>query len=181
MKRFFFAVLAVAALALVVSDATAVERSCSKQIQDGYRKNVLWPYPDICPDRGHVRAPFNLMVQNGWRRQNLLGEHHFSATTGELTTAGQLKVHWVMTQAPEQYRQVFVERSLDPEVTAKRVAAARAYAAEVALDGQTPMVRDTHLISEGRPAALVDFINVSFQESMPHPVLPKNSLGESGN
>jgi hypothetical protein len=119
------------------------------------------------------------MVQNGWRRQNLLGPHHFDAEKGGLTTAGELKVHWVMTQAPEQYRQVFIERSLDPTVTQQRIEAAQNYATQVALEGQTPLVRDTHLISEGRPAAMVDHINVAFRESMLPPALPAAKPGDN--
>ena len=151
--------------------------STARYIKRGYHRNVAWPWPYICPDRAAVREPFDIMVQNGWRRQNLLGEHHFNQTADQLTTAGELKVHWAVTQAPPEFRNVYVERAMDPNVTAARVAAAREYASRVVTDGRTPNVADTHLISEGRPASVVDSINVRFGESQPPPVLPAATGG----
>jgi hypothetical protein len=84
-----------------------------------------------------------------------------------------------MTQAPPERRSIFVERSLDASVTAERVEAARDYAARVAADGRTPQVGDTHLVSEGRPAAAVDAVYTRFNESMKPPVLPAPSASSS--
>jgi hypothetical protein len=85
-----------------------------------------------------------------------------------------------MTQAPAERRNIFVERSLDVEANAKRIAAAREFAAKVVPDGQTPNVEETFLISEGRPAAVVDLTNVKFMQSMPAPVLPAVSASSTG-
>lgn len=112
------------------------------------------------------------MINNGWRRENLLGAHHFIPETNQLNAAGQLRVQWIMTQAPADRRSIFVERSLDPNINNQRIAAAQEYSTQVALDGRTPQVSQTHLVSEGRPASLVDFTNTKFQQSMPVPVLP---------
>jgi hypothetical protein len=105
-----------------------------------------------------------------------LGPHHFNSETNKLTTAGELRVQWIMTQAPQNRRSIFVERSLDPDITAQRVAIVREYAAHVTFDGQLAQVTDTHLLSEGRPASVVDATNVRFQESLPPPILPPNGL-----
>ena len=149
-------------------------------IREDYCRNVNWPWPYICPDRSYSRAPFNVMVQNGWRRQNLLGSHHFDETNGKLTTAGELKIQWVITQAPQQHRQIFVERSLDPTVTNRRINIARDYAVIVAQGKATPEIYETHLLAEGRPATTVDAVNVRFQESMPPPVLPAATATNTG-
>jgi hypothetical protein len=116
------------------------------------------------------------MINNGWRRQNLLGPHHFDSKADHLTTAGELRVQWIMTQAPEARRTIFIERDIDPAVTAQRLATARDYAAQLTAGGQPPQLMETHLISEGRPASVVDATNVRFQESMPPPVLPAATL-----
>src|SRR5690606_31767834 len=84
------------------------------RIELGRQINRAWPYPHVCPDREWAMAPFETMVQNGWRRQNLLGAHHFDEETRRLTPAGELKVQWTMTQTPPQYRQIYVERSINP-------------------------------------------------------------------
>jgi hypothetical protein len=151
--------------------------STAHYIKSGYHRNKVWPWPHICPDRVAVREPFCIMVDNGWRRQNMLGPHHFNPDTNKLTSAGELKVRWIMTQLPPERRSIFVERSLETEITAQRVETARAYAAQVALNGEQPLVAETHLLSEGRPASVVDNTNVRFQESLPPPVLPASSPG----
>jgi hypothetical protein len=147
-----------------------------RYIRRGYHRNEAWPWPYVCPDRVAVREPFCMMVDNGWRRQNLLGPHHFNSDTSKLTTAGELRVQWIMTQAPPNRRSIFIERSLSPDITAQRVAVAREYAAQVTVDGQLAQVTDTHLLSEGRPASVVDATNVRFQESLPPPILPPNGM-----
>jgi hypothetical protein len=173
MRRMTSATIATLVLAVGASSASAVfvDTTCH-YIKSGYRRNVLWPYPYICPDRAAVRQPFEVMVRNGWRRQNLLGGYLFNPVTNQLTTAGELQVRWIMTQAPPAYRQVFIERSLDPSITAERIAATREYAARVSLDGQMPEVFESDLMATGRPATIVDATNVKFMENMPVPVLP---------
>jgi hypothetical protein len=151
--------------------------STAHYVKSGYHRNSVWPWPHFCADRVAVREPFCIMVDNGWRRQNLLGPHHFNPDTNKLTTAGELKVRWIMTQLPPERRSIFVERSLESEITAQRVETARLYAAEMSLDGLAPQVAETHLLSEGRPASVVDNTNVRFQESLPPPVLPASSPG----
>ena len=180
MRRTLLAAIAPLVVGGFVHNAQAVwVDETAHYVKHGYHQNSLWPWPYICPDRIAVREPFCLMVNNGWRRQNLLGPHHFK-TADELTTAGQLRVHWIMTQAPADRRAIFVERDLAPAVTEQRLATVREYASQVALDGRLPQVADTHLVSEGRPAAVVDATNVRFQESMPSPVLPPVVASGSG-
>lgn len=173
MRRILLAALAPILVGGFVHNAQAVWiDETAHYVKHGYHQNVAWPWPYICPDRIAVREPFCLMINNGWRRQNLLGPHHFNPDNNQLTTAGELRVHWIMTQAPVERRTVFVERAMKPEVTEQRLATAREYAARVSLDGALPMVAETHLVSEGRPASVVDATNVRFQESMQPPVLP---------
>ena len=120
------------------------------------------------------------MIENGWRRQNLLGAHHFNGDTNQLSKAGELRVQWIMTQAPPSHRQIFVERTLSGEVNAQRLAVVRDYASKVSIDGQMPQVEETYLVSEGRPATIVDATNVNFMKSMPAPVLPAASNNTTG-
>jgi hypothetical protein len=150
-------------------------------VKRGYYANQMWPWPYQCPDRIAVREPFCLMVNNGWRRQNLLGAHHFNASTNQLTTAGELRVQSIMTQAPVDRRNIYIERSLEADTNAARLTAVRDYATRVSTDGRTPQVEETHLVSEGRPAAVVDATNVKFMQAMPAPVLPAATALSTGN
>ena len=143
--------------------------------EKGAKVNSRWPSPYLCPDRVYAHAPFNAMVRNGWRRQNLLGAHHFNEDSTKLTQAGELKVRWIMTQTPPAYRRVFVERSLESEDTQRRIATANGFATKLSTGGDSLSVVDTHIVSEGRPAATVDYVNSQFRENMPVPVLPVNT------
>jgi hypothetical protein len=181
MRQTLIAVAAVVVVAGVVQSARAVWVDHSAHYcKHGYHQNVDWPWPYVCPDRVAVREPFCIMVNNGWRRQNLLGAHHFNEDATKLTTAGELRVRWIMTQAPPDRRNIFVERSAGADVTAQRLTTAREFANQLSTDGRMPQVSETFLISEGRPASVVDATNVRFQESTPPPVLPAATQTETG-
>jgi hypothetical protein len=181
MRRTIVILVAVVMVAEMATTARAVfVDSMDHYLECGYHRNVLWPWPYVCPDRIAAREPFDIMVRNGWRRQNLLGSHHFDANTNQLSEAGQLQVRWIMTQAPPGRQQIYIERSLDPSVTAARMAAAREYASRVVMNTQVPQVYETNMMVEGRPAPVVDATNVKFMENMRVPALPAaNSGGES--
>jgi len=167
MRRTILVTLATLTMAFWATSAPAVFiDSTAHYIKSGYRRNVAWPYPYICPDRMAVRQPFEIMIRNGWRRQNLLGAHFFNPATNQLTTAGELQIRWIMTQAPPEFRQVFIERSIEPTVTADRIAATRQYAARISLDGQLPEVYETDMIADGQNAAIVDANNAWFMTNM---------------
>ena len=176
MRRTILATIATLAVAGAATKASAAFfETAYHYIETGREQNVMWPWPYICPDRLAAREPFQIMIRNGWRRQNLMGSHYFNPSSNQLTTAGEIHIRWIMTQAPPAFRQVFIERSIDPTVTAARIAATREYASQVSLDGQTPQVFETNMMAEGRPAAIVDMTNVRFMENMPVPVLPADT------
>ncbi len=151
------------------------------KMEQGKLKNRMWPNPYVCPDREWAAAPFETMIHNGWRQQNLLGAHHFNPKTNKLTQAGELKVRWVLTQAPEARRQVYVERDIDPAITELRLAAAQEFATLAVTAGETPTVVDTHIVSVGRPAASVDLVNQSYRENMLPAVLPASTGVSTGS
>jgi hypothetical protein len=178
MQRTILAIAALVACGGLATTAQAVWVDHGVHyVKRGYHQNKVWPWPYVCADRIAVREPFCIMINNGWRRQNLLGPHHFTDNATQLTSAGELRVRWIMTQAPGERRTIFIERDVNPAVTASRVAIARSYASQVTTDGQLAQVVETHLISEGRPASVVDDTNVRFQESLPPPTLPAATVG----
>jgi hypothetical protein len=176
MRRFVFLAVALTGVFSTENGAQAVffddgAHYCKRT----YHENARWPWPYQTPDRVAVREPFCMMVNNGWRRQNLLGAHHFNPENNQLTTAGELRVQWILTQTPPDRRSIFIERSLNVDTTAGRLASVRDYATKVAVDGRVPQIEETFLASEGRPAAVVDATNVKFMQAMPAPVLPEAS------
>jgi hypothetical protein len=144
----------------------------------GFWRNMCWPRPFVYPDRKAAMAPMVIMANNGWRRNNLLGAHHFAPDGTQLNVAGELMVRWILTQAPMHRRNVFIERAENPEVTSHRIEAVQRYASLVLPEGGFSVV-DTHIVAEGRPAADVDATNVAFREAAPVPELPDPSEGTS--
>lgn len=158
--------------------AAPAEAQCSRtqsmyhSILRDFQRNNCWPSAFIGSDRYAVRAPFVLMVNNGWRRQNMLAEHHFDEGTANLNEAGELKIRWTMTQAPLHHRTIYVRRAATPEETAGRIATVREFAAAYADPSQPPVVLETTLDASGWPAARVDMIDRRWMETIPDPRLP---------
>jgi hypothetical protein len=148
-------------------------------VRDIKRRNC-WPQPFVGPDRATVRAPFCVMVSNGWRRQNMLGEFHFDPGTGQLTEAGRLKVRWILTAAGDQHRLIYVHTAGKEEETSARIAAVQQFAAQIA-PNDVPPVMPTSISDDGWPADQVDLIGRKFQTSTPPPRLPAATGGSGGN
>lgn len=137
------------------------------------QENNRWPEQFVEQDRINATAPFDIMIRNGWRRQNLLGSHHFNEDCTALSRAGELRVQWILTQAPPEHRQIFIERALQADVTQQRIDTANQFAATVVTDGVVPQAQDTHIQSDGRPATVVDFVNTQYRQNMRIPSLPQ--------
>ena len=169
MKRFL---MTVAAAGLLATSADAFWLGeCYHYLESGREENNQWPQQYVGQERINTAAPFEIMIRNGWRRQNLLGGHHFTEDGTKLTQAGKLRVQWILTQAPQEHRQLFVERSLSEDLTQARIATANDFASQVVTDGYATSVQETHILSDGRPAVTVDFVNTQFRENMPIPTL----------
>jgi len=164
----------------VPADADWIVRFLHSVARDTKRRNC-WPEPFVCADRYDTRVPFAAMVENGWRRQNMLGDHHFLDEQTALTEAGQLKIRRIMTEVPQQHRTIYVHEALDADVTAARVLNVQQYAASIAPDGGLPPVLTTDIPSRGSPASRVDIIGRMFESSIPEPRLPGATGGEGGN
>jgi hypothetical protein len=146
-----------------------------------WKRNNCWPEPFVRADRHSVRVPFVTMVDNGWRRQNLLADHHFEEEAPMLNEAGQIKARWIVTQAPSHHRTLYVSRSETSEETTARVAAVQEYVAQFVRDGETATVLQTDLQALGWPATRVDMIDRSWQESAPAPRLPEPQASSGGS
>lgn len=147
----------------------------------GCQANQMWPSQYIPAARRSVLGVYEVMVNNGWRRQNLLGAYHFDPDTNELTEAGKLKVRWILSQNPLHRRSIFVERGLDLSNTAARVASINAWTSTMSPSVGVVDVNDTHIIAEGHPAGTVDHIFVGFQTNQRPPVLPASDSSSSSS
>lgn len=143
-----------------------------------FKRNNCWPEPFVGPDRYSVRAPFALMVHNGWRRQNLLGDYHFEEGTAMLKEVGRLKVRWILTVAPQQHRTIYVHESANPEVTLERIKSVQEVALQYTRSGEIPVIEPTTVDPTGWPAERVDAIDRRWADSIPDPRLPSAQGGQ---
>lgn len=148
--------------------------------KDSTFQNRIWPSQYVNPSRRGICQAYETMINNGWRRHNLLGKYDFTVEGSELTEAGKLKVQWTLNQAPEQRRNLFVERGADQQQTADRIATVQAYAAGMSPSVGQAMVQETHIRDEGHPAAGVDAVFTGFRQGQLPPVLPQSTSGGSG-
>jgi hypothetical protein len=144
-----------------------------------FKRNNCWPEPFVCPDRVAVRAPFHVMVNNGWQLQNTISDHYFDEATGELTVAGQNKVYWILNHAPKHHRVVYVQMSREPDITAHRLQTVQAIAAAYAPAGTLAVVEPTINEPPGWTAERVGYVSQAFAASAPAPTLPTASAASS--
>lgn len=143
-----------------------------------YRMNRDWPYQYVEADRAAAKAPFAQLMANGWRKQHTLGDQYFFEDTNELTEAGRLKVHFILTVAPIHRRTIYVfdNRSGD-EVLTGRLQAVHTYAAQILPPGHAADVETTVIPDFGSPAEYIDSVGRKYRDTTPDPRLPEAQMG----
>lgn len=182
MKRMILVALAVA----VGSGATPLfaqqcEPTPGEKFKQSFFDNLMWPSQYIYAARTGVKQPFAVMVNNGWRRQCLLGPHHFDEQNEALSESGRLKTEWILTQAPPNRRNIYVQQGRNESQTNVRVQAVHEFAAADLPQVVPGSVTPTMLRERGRPAAIIDQAFTGFAENQPVPMLPQGSTTGVGN
>jgi hypothetical protein len=180
MRRYVIAGLLLAAAAAPMAEAGPLGKFFANMRRD-YRRNNCWPDPFVAPDRAHVYAPFGVMVQNGWRAYNTLGEHHFRPDDARLNEAGVNRLRAILSEAPPEYRAVFVAGGADPQLTAARVAEVQELVQSMVLEGDVPPVMANYVPVRGWPAEYINNIGTRFAATTPEPRIPASGGSSSGS
>ncbi len=141
-----------------------------------FKERNCWPDQYVPITTAAARAPMGIMVTNGWRKQNLLGEFHFEPLSGQLTEAGGEKLRWILTVCPEQHRVIYVHTANSVEETTARLTAVQQLAVKIAPRGVPPILT-TSISDEGWPADQAEAIGRTYQATMPAPRLSAESSG----
>jgi len=144
------------------------------------QRNNAWPEPFVTADRQLARDPFVIMADNGWKLQNTIGTFLFDAETNQLNKAGELKVKWIVTQAVQYRRAVFVLRGETAEITAARVESVQLAVSKFVPEGHLPPVNLTDSEPDGTSGAYIDAVNQAINSSIPAPRLPAEQGGSGG-
>lgn len=144
-----------------------------------FHRNVCWPQPFQAQDRELVRSPLIAMTSAGWRQNNTLSDHFFNQEDQAINQAGEIKVRWIVTQAPPHRRVVFVLRGQTAEATNARVEAVQRAIEKHVPEGPRPEVLLTDIVPPGASGDYFDQVDRQFKESIPAPRLPvmQNTTG----
>jgi hypothetical protein len=123
-------------------------------------------------DKELIRAPLIAMTAAGWRQNNTLSDHFFGLEDQQINQAGEIKVRWIVTQAPPHRRTVFVLRGSTPEATSARIAEVQRIIGKFVPEGQRPEVLLTDVIPPGASGDYFYQVDVQFKQSIPAPRLP---------
>jgi hypothetical protein len=157
-----------------------------REFFDGVDRDIqrrqCWPHPFVEPARQAAREPFVTGVANAWERQNMLSDMHFEAGGDQLNEIGRQKILWIMNDAPEQHRMVFVHRGVTPMDTSKRIQIVQSYIVQNSYDGQYPTVCESKRPDEVSPADRVDWVGRKAITAAPDPkLMPKTDSITGGS
>lgn len=179
-RIFVLSVVMVGLTQATPAQAQFVKKIVHSIVQDTKRNNC-WPNPFIMPDRQAVRTPIAMMVEQGWKCQNLLGNFYFDPDSGDISEAGEFKIRWIATQVASPHRVIFVSPARTPAETVARIKAVEAVATKFSGDALPPRVTTSDIEPGGWPASQVDSIGRRFTDGMPDPVLPDYERSDNSN
>ncbi len=146
--------------------------------KDTKRRNC-WPAPFVYADRDMYHQVMAVQISAGWERQNLLSEFHFLPGGNELTEAGRMRVQWILNEAPELHRQIYVHRGNSPQETAMRMQAVQRVVDQSAYVANVPIIESTRT-DDGWPADRIDTIGKKAATSALDPKLLGSSSSGTG-
>ena len=142
-----------------------------------YYRNKMWPAPFTAADTNSVVAIFDQQRTNGWRLHNTLSSSMFDPSTHCLTEAGKAHVKWIVTQAPQNRRVVFVLQDANQQLTATRVESTQLAISELVPVGPLPQIYLTDREPFGSSGVYQTAIHRAMANSVPSPRLTATGGG----
>jgi hypothetical protein len=151
-------------------------------VKQVFHNNNAWPKPFVFEDRKSVAQTMLIQQNNGWRRQNLLCDYHFDEETAKLTSAGEIKLRWILNQPNADRRTVFLQKAPQAELTAARLDSVQLSAVRMLPRGELPQIVETNMDTPYVPAEDVDSTFVQYNNSIAVPRLPgRTTTASSGS
>ena len=177
MRRIIVLGLVIFAFSTVNHPANAGWKEFWHKVRIDFNRNNAWPEPFLSADRAIAQAPWAIQTHNGWKIETTLADYHFDHETQQLSRSGELKLQWILKEAPPQRRTVYVLRGATDETTSIRVDAVQQAIAGILPKGSLPEVVQTDIAPRGALAEYVHETNTRAAASRPNPALPA-STGE---
>lgn len=163
-----FATLSISALTLSIVGCADMRHRAGID----YARNVAWPQPFRAADSNAVIAPFEVMRDNGWRENNTLGSTLFSPQC-VLSDAGAIKIQWIVTQAPQSQRIVYVKSGNTQLETNARVESVEIAVSKLVPSGPLPQILVTDIEPATSSGAYQTLVHRALIKTTPTPRLSK--------
>lgn len=135
-------------------------------------RNNCWPMPFQKADRESVCQALSVQLAKGWKRQNTLSEVYFNSETQSLNEAGRRKLFAIVQATPEEYRKIYVVRSMNTEATEARLASIQEASNQLFADQTAPEIVSVGIAPRSWSAAYINNITTKEAASIPQPRLP---------
>jgi hypothetical protein len=169
---FLLTILVLVPVSSVQADWQTSWQSFWHRVHLDWHRNNCWPEPFTTMDQRAVCAAFSGTIANGWKRQNTLGDFYFDSERHVLNEAGQRKLYEILTTSPEQFRTVYVVRTMDGEAAERRLDSVQVAAADMVAGQPLPEVIPVTIEPRTWPADYIDAIDRKIQSTIPDPRLP---------
>jgi hypothetical protein len=136
-----------------------------------YHRNNCWPQPFNRMDQRVVCQTFSLQIAKGWQRQNTLGDDYFDTETQVLNESGRRKLWSILTATPEQYRAVYVVRSMNSEASDRRLESVQRFTTEMLAGQEPPQVIAVSVSPRSWSGEYTDAIDRQVLQTIPPPRL----------
>ena len=154
--------------------------SWGQQFHYDFYRNKHWPLPFRAQDTNAVLNYFAVQRNNGWKLQNTLGGAMFNPASHALTSAGKAHLRWILTNAPQERRTVFVLQGISQEQTAARVEATQIAISEMIPIGPLPQIYLTNKDAPGSSGTYQTNVVRALHGSVPSPRLTGAAGGSGG-
>ena len=136
-------------------------------------RNNCWPVPFRKADQDSVCRTLTMQLAKGWQRQNTLSNVYFDSDTQELNEAGRRKLFAIVQAAPEEYRTIYVVKSMNPVETEARMSSIRTASTQLFAELPPPDIQTVGIAPRSWSADYINNITKKQAASLPQPRLPE--------
>jgi len=137
-----------------------------------HARNSAWPLPFSCWDRENYNAILNQQFATGNQIAHTLTAQYFDPESNELNRAGELRVSWIMQNAPQRDKQIFVFEDQQGPTIDQRIASISNFTGRYYAHMGNATVAKSRLLPNQIPATYQQGYNQSYAEGQPDPVIP---------
>lgn len=135
-------------------------------------RSSAWPQPFSCWDREHYHAIFNQQFATGNQVAHTLTAEYFDPETNKLNRAGEMKVAWIMQNAPRNDKQIYVHQDGTAPTAERRMASIRAFTGRYYAHLGNATVATSQIRPNQIPAYFQREYLRAYTEEQPAPIIP---------